>query len=365
MNRLFQAAAFTSFMMIAAAPAQARITQLEILRTEPAFGGESFGHTGAYVRIFARAHGELDPGASNNKIIQDIELAPRNGRGMVEYTSDIAILRPADLAKSNDILLFDVPNRGSKRAMLLFNADMRGDPATFNNFEVSGDGFLQRLGTTLIAFAWQGDVAPGDNRMMVQLPTAINNDGAPVTGVVRSELTTLSPTVSLNISAGWFTSTPPHTSYKSVETDNTKVLADGFRPTLTVRSRANAPRQEIPVTEWSFGDCNTPNEIQICLSAGFQPGKLYELIYRAKEPTVMGIGFAIARDVGAFFQQAEHDDTGVPNPVVHGHKVKSIITGSSQAGRFIRSMIALGSTAARKVIGIGSTMVQCRISVAA
>ncbi|KPZ21142.1 Uncharacterized protein ALO38_04841, partial [Pseudomonas coronafaciens pv. zizaniae] len=78
MNRLFQAAAFTSFMMIAAAPAQARITQLEILRTEPAFGGESFGHTGAYVRIFARAHGELDPGASNNKIIQDIELAPRN-----------------------------------------------------------------------------------------------------------------------------------------------------------------------------------------------------------------------------------------------------------------------------------------------
>ncbi|MCK9730344.1 alpha/beta hydrolase domain-containing protein [Pseudomonas syringae] len=342
MNRLFHAAAFASSMMIVAAPAQARITQLEILRTEPAFGGESFGNTGVYERVFARAHGELDPGASGNKIIQDIELAPRNGRGMVEYTTDVAILRPADVAKSNDILLFDVPNRGSKRAMLLFNADMQGSPAAFNNFEVAGDGFLQRQGTTLIAFAWQGDVAPGDNRMMVQLPTAINTDGSPVTGVVRSELTTLSPTVSLNLSAGWFTSTPPHTSYKSVETDNTKVLADGFRPTLTVRSRANAPRQEIPVNDWKFGDCNTPNETQICLAAGFQPGKLYELIYQAKEPAVMGIGFAIARDVGAFFQQAEHDDKGVPNPVVHGPKVKSIITGSSQSGRFIRSMIALG-----------------------
>lgn len=75
---------------------------------------------------------------------------------MVEYTTDVAILRPADVAKSNDILLFDVPNRGSKRAMLLFNADMQGSPAASNNFDVAGDGFLQRQGTTLIAFAWQG-----------------------------------------------------------------------------------------------------------------------------------------------------------------------------------------------------------------
>ncbi|MCI3945725.1 hypothetical protein K0038_02768 [Pseudomonas syringae] len=342
MVRLFQAITFTSVMMIVALPAHAHITRLEILRTEPAFDGVSFGNTGAYERVFARAYGELDPEKAANSIIQDLELAPRNANGMVEYTTDIAILRPADVAKANNILLFDVPNRGSKRAMSLFNADMQGKPGALNNFEVAGDGFLQRLGTTLISFAWQGDVAPGDNRMIVQLPIAINKDGSPVTGVVRSELTTLSPTTRLGLSAGWFTSTPPHTTYKPVETDNTKVLADGFRPTLTVRPRANAPRQEIPANDWRFGDCDTPNETQICLPSGFQPGKLYELIYRARDPMVMGIGFAIARDVGAFFQHAAHDDTEVPNPVVHGPGVKSIITGSSQAGRFIRSMIALG-----------------------
>ena len=75
---------------------------------------------------------------------------------------------------------------------------------------------------------------------------------------------------------------------------------------------------------------------------GFQPGKLYEVIYRAKDPAVMGIGFAIALYVGTLFQRAARDNVGTPNPVVHGSKVKSIITGTSQSGRFIRSMIALG-----------------------
>lgn len=342
MNRLVQAAALASTLTVIAVPAQAQITRLELLRTEPAFGGARFGDTGAYERIFARAHGELDPASAANSTIQDIDLAPRNERGRVEYTTDIAILRPADITKSNDILLFDVPNRGAKRAMGLFNADMSGSSSATNNLEVAGDGFLQQLGTTLISFAWQGDIVPGENRMTVQLPIAINTDGTAVTGVVRSELTTRAPAASLDLSAGWFTTVPPHTSYKTVETDNTKPLADGFLPTLTMRSRANAPRQEIPTSNWRFGDCNTPDETRICLSTGFQPGKLYELIYHAKDPAVMGIGFAIARDVGAFFQKAERDDTGVTNPVVHGPKVKSIIISTSQSGRFIRSMIALG-----------------------
>ncbi len=84
-----------------------------------------------------RAHGELDPASAANAIIQDITLAPRNVRGMVEYTTDIAILRPADALSSNNILLFDAANRGAKRALLLFNADMRGIPAQFNTFDVA------------------------------------------------------------------------------------------------------------------------------------------------------------------------------------------------------------------------------------
>ena len=119
---------------------------------------------------------------------------------MVEYATDIDILRPANPAKSNNILLFDVPNRGNKRALGMFNADMKGSLTALNNHEIAGDGFLQKQVTTVIWFGWQGDVLPGDNRMLTQVPKAKNKDGSPVTGVVRSELTTLSPTTSRVIS---------------------------------------------------------------------------------------------------------------------------------------------------------------------
>jgi hypothetical protein len=120
-----------------------------------------------------------------------------------------------------------------------------------NKHEIAGDGVLQKQGTTVIWFGWQGDVLPGDNRMLTQLPKAKNKDGSPVTGVVRSELTTLSPTTSLNLSSGWFTGMT-HASYSTVETDNTKELSGGFRPTLTIRAREDAPREVIPASAWHY-----------------------------------------------------------------------------------------------------------------
>ncbi len=322
-------------------PADARIVRLEILRTEPAYGGAAFGDTGAYERVVARAHGELDPGTPANAVIQDLGLAPRNARGMVEYTTQIEIARPANPAKSNNILFFDVVNRGSKRLNALFNADITGTQAQVNNLESAGDGWLQKLGTTMIWFGWQGDILPGDGRMGPTLPVARNRDGSPVTGVVRSELTTSAATTTLNLSSGWFTGMT-HAAYPTVATDNTKPLPDGFAPTLTVRARENAPREVIPAASWRFGACDKANDTQICLPAGFQPGKLYEVIYRARDPQVMGIGFAIARDTAAFFQHADRDASGTANPVVHGPKTKSIVFGQSQSGRFIRSFVALG-----------------------
>ena len=118
--------------LLAASAAQAHVTKLEILRIEPAFGGAAFGETGAYERVVGRVLGELDPNAPANTIIQDIGLAPRNAHGMVEYTTDLDLIRPANPAKSNNVLLFDVMNRGNKRALTLFNADMKGSAAALN-----------------------------------------------------------------------------------------------------------------------------------------------------------------------------------------------------------------------------------------
>ena len=240
---------------------------------------------------------------------------------------------------------FNIINRGNKGGLSLFNADVLGGAAENNNVQSAGDGFMQRQGYTLVWFGWQPDVAPGNNRMTMTVPVARNANGSPITGNVRSELTTTTPTTTLNLSSGWFTALAT-TSYSTVSTDNRTPLADGFLPTLTVRAKENAPRVPIPNTEWSFGACPQGgqaqvSDTQICYPAGFKSGQFYELTYRAKDPTVLGLGFAAARDLGSFLKSEAKDDAGNDNPVFI-RDAKSIVMGSSQSGRFIRSLINLG-----------------------
>jgi hypothetical protein len=328
--------------LLAAPCAQARITRLENLKVETAFGGKAFGPGGAYERVTARAHGEVDPKAPGNAIIQDIALAPRNARGMVEYETDIDILRPADPARSNGIVIYDAINRGNKLALGLYNADVTGSGAERNALTSPGDGFLQQKGITVVFYAWQGDVHPGDNRMLLKVPVAHNADGSAITGTTRSEIILTAPATTVPLGAGWFT-TGTHASYPTAEPDNTRKFADGFLPTLTERERGPGPRVGIANSDWHFGDCDgTADATKICYPAGFKAGHIYELIYRAKDPTVLGLGFAVTRDLATFLRGRDKDDAGTANPVVHGREVKTIITGSSQSGRFIRTFLLLG-----------------------
>ena len=324
-----------------AQPSAARITRLELSPATPAFDGQVFAGAGKFERLHGKAYGEVDPKAPGNVIIQDIALAPKNARGMVEYVTDIDIVRPADPARSNKILLFNVINRGNKGALTLFNADVKGGLADINDARDAGDGWLQAQGYTLVWFGWQADVLPGNNRMGFSAPVARNADGSPIIGTVRSELVVQAPTKTSVIGGGWFTETG-HDSYPTANTDNAAKFADGFVPSLTVRVRESAPRVTIPNSDWSFSDCTRPTEKTICLRDGFLPGHLYELTYRAKDPKVLGLGFAAARDLGAFLKGRDKDDAGIANPVVHGKGVQTLITGSSQSGRFIRTLIHLG-----------------------
>ena len=333
--------AATGTLALLAGQAEARITRLELSAPEPAFDGKVFAGGGKFERVRGKAYGEVDPKAPGNVIIQDIALAPKNARGLVEYVSDIDILRPADPARSNNVLLFNVTNRGNKGAIGLFNADVKGNVAAQNIVSDAGDGWLQQQGYTLVWFGWQGDVLAGNNRQLLGVPVAHNSDGSTITGIVRSEIVVQAPTPTSVLGGGWFTE-GGHDSYPTASTDNAVKFADGFVPSLTVRVRESAPGVVIPNREWRFGDCDKPDDKKICLPAGFKPGHLYELIYRAKDPKVMGLGFAAARDLGAFLKSRAKDDAGTPNPVVHGPEVKTIITGSSQSGRYIRTMLLLG-----------------------
>ncbi|MBX9990937.1 alpha/beta hydrolase domain-containing protein [Phreatobacter oligotrophus] len=347
MGRILGVAAAFVVAVVALVPsaASARIVRVEITRTEPAFDGRSFGAVGPYERLIGKAHGAVDPRAAANRMIQDIQLAPRNATGLVEYVADIEILRPRDAAKGNGVLLVEVVNRGNKLVLRNLNDGIPANGADMNAVRSAGDGFLMEQGYTIIWFGWQADLVAGNNRVRLQAPVARNPDGSDITGIVRSEMVVNAPTRTLPLSAGFFTALT-HTPYATASTSNTTPFADGFLPTLTVRAKENAPRVAVPPSDWSFGACPdiqpaTTSDTQICLPAGFQPGRLYELMYRAKDPIVLGLGFAALRDVGSFFKFERRDDAGNANPVFRRGQ-RAVTIGTSQSGRFIRSYLHLG-----------------------
>src|SRR3984957_4296216 len=135
---------------ISASLAEARITQIEILKSEPAYSDAAFDDVGRYEHLVGRVAGGLDPADPTNAIIQDINLAPRNARGMVEYSTEIELLKPEDIARGNRILLFEVNNRGNKLAPDNFNEGVGGTLAERNGLTSPGDGWLLRQGYTMV-----------------------------------------------------------------------------------------------------------------------------------------------------------------------------------------------------------------------
>jgi hypothetical protein len=337
------AVAVACAVCLIASTAAAKITKIEILSSEPAFAGASFGAVGGYDRLLGRAEGVLDPADPANAIIQDLTLAPRDA-GLVRYSTAIEILRPHDLAKGNRILFFEVNNRGNKLSLGAFDDGVTGTLPDRNALSSPGDGWLMRQGYTMVWFGWEMDVEPKLGHLGLTPIVANNADGSSLTGIVRDELVTNHPTATLPLWSSWQVHSYPegtYDSYSAASLDNAAPGSDGFQPTLTVRAREQDPRQPIVTSDWSFGICEagkspTPDDKHICLPEGFKPGRLYELTYRAKDPTVAGVGFAAARDLGAYLKTNAAD-----NPVYRPDNL-ALIEGSSQSGRMVRSFLALG-----------------------
>src|SRR5215472_13985037 len=273
-----------AFLMLIV-PAQARVTRIDILRTEPFAGGAPFGTVGAYEKVVGRFHGELDPAAPLNAGIVDLDKAPRNPRGRVEYSADFYILRPVDLAKGNGALLYDVNNRGNKRALVAFNsAAASNDPTTP---EQAGNGFLMRQGFSVVWSGWIPGLPAGNDNLRIDVPTAATAAG-PIEGTVWDEL--------LYNDA---TTTQARLSFPAVNPDSA---------TLYIRERNADPAAAVPGDQWEFVD---PQTVRL-LPAGtpFRIGAIYQLVYRAAHPAVAGIGFAATRDLVAFLRHEAADDAG-------------------------------------------------------
>src|SRR6266852_1575791 len=268
-------------------------------RESPVFGGTEFGAVGPYERLHGTVFGELDPTHPLNAGIVNLDRAARNARGNVEYRSDFRILKPLDLDRGNGCLVYDVPNRGNQPILPRLN----GAP----------DG---------------GHPQPAGNDRLTARFARIPG----ITGMVREEFIAentglLGDNNIQELSEERFVGTLVYP------------VADPNGATLTVRQREADPRVTPAGLAWRLVDDRNV-EITRPTGPGFDRGAIYEFIYRARDPIVMGIGFAAIRDIVSFLRHATTDNPLAPNgrPRIR----RALGFGISQSGRVLRDLVHLG-----------------------
>ncbi|MGZ5119048.1 MAG: alpha/beta hydrolase domain-containing protein, partial [Burkholderiales bacterium] len=166
-------------------PAMARLTSLTITSVEPFAPGTTFGTAGAYERVKGVFKGELDPQDRRNRVIVNLDKAPRTAAGNVEYEVDFFMLRPADAARGNGKIIYDVTNRGRMNFHSRFTEakSRSNDPRTA---EDAGDGLFFRQGYTFVWSGWDPD-APRSGNGLAMKPVLATDKGAPIIRAIRDE----------------------------------------------------------------------------------------------------------------------------------------------------------------------------------
>ena len=291
------------------------VVRLDMTRREPVLDGAAFKGTGgtgsAYEKIEGVLHFSSDPAARPNEPIADLGLAPRNARGLVEYSADFYLLRPLDGGRHR--LLLDVPNRGRKIALGMFNSPPRSnDPTSREDF---GNGFLMRHGYTVAWIGWQPDVPRRDGMMAMTVPR--------VPGVSERMRCEFRPNARVDMLPLADRYHIPHPVAR----------LDDPEAELHVREHADAPAVTVPRSAWRFPDTGS-----IALDGGFQPGRIYDCYYRAQDPPVVGLGFTAVRDTASFLRWG----TAAEGNPCAGTIDRSYVFGVSQSGRFLRHLLYLG-----------------------
>jgi hypothetical protein len=307
--------------LFSTARADAHVTRVEIISRADVLDGRAFGLAGAYEKIVGRVYFAVNPDNLHNKLIVDLDKAPRNAQGEVEFSADLYLLKPKDMNKGNGSVLFEVSNRGGKGILHLVNGF---SPATPEG--EYGDGFLMREGYTVAWVGWEFDVADEGDRLKLLAPIIHDAGGKEIRGLVRSDFTPAQKVDDMPLGHSLLGPTGGK-SYPVADPASTKHV-------LTVRDTLDGKRQTIPRAQWSFArtvDGKVAADTHfIHLDGGFQAGKIYEVVYEAKDPVVVGLGFAAVRDFLSFLK---YDSQGTA-PVKRVYAV-----GISQSGRFLRHFL--------------------------
>jgi hypothetical protein len=304
-----------AIVLLAASAADARVVRLRIERREVVLDGRRFGAAGPYEKLVGKVEFGVDPTLPRNEMIVDLQLAPRNAGGEVEASADFYMLKPVDAARGNGRLFYEVGNRGGKSILATFQkAAGSPDPTTEAEF---GDGALMRQGFTLLWMGWQWDVPERAGVMRMDMPVATDN-GRRITGLVRgnfilNERAATAPLADRN-----------HKAYPVLDPASAE-------NTMTVRDEPTAKGTVIPRSRWRFADAGT-----VALDGGFEPGRIYDVVYRTADPRVVGLGLSGTRDLVSFVKYDRSD----ANPA-RGVTL-AIGWGVSQSGRFLRHFLYQG-----------------------
>ncbi len=314
-------------LLIVPSVAGARVVRVEILSRTP-ISGDFAGKQ--YERITGRVYFAFDPNNPENKKIVDLGLAPRNANGEVEAISEFVMLRPISSTESANVAVIDIVNRGGI-THFIFNLG-RNARAAAESADFYGDALLMKRGITIVALGWQWDVQPGGSALHFQAPPAGSTTN-PITGLVRSDITVDAPTTSIalghSLAAGAL-------AYPVADPNDAA-------NSLTVRDGPTGARSIVPRRLWRFAreaDGKVVDDPRsVYMESGFQPGKIYEVVYRGRDPVVVGTGLAAVRDMISYLK---YDPSSIA-PVQYG-----IGYGVSQTGRFIRHFLYQGFNADEK-----------------
>jgi hypothetical protein len=300
------------------------IDSLRVTSVEPLLGGAKFGATGEYRLIAAVATSEIDPRDPALATLADLDKAPRNARGMVDYQTDVVLLRPADPARGNGRLLYEVNNRGRKQ-LFRFLCDASTTNGALTQESDLGNAFVLHRGYTIAWSGWDATAPAADSGITMSSPVALEA-GSPMVRIIRDEFavgTTHGAPDPVPLPAGHFRLSYPAASL------------DPAQARLSTRSRPGDTAQIVPQAQWEYVD----ERIIRLLPPGRepQPGVLYDFRYPATDSPVLGLGFAVTRDVLSHLRYAGAAQELLGRPMSH-----AIAVGISQAGRYLRQHLALG-----------------------
>jgi hypothetical protein len=308
-----------------AATASAEVVNVEVASRTDVADGAAYGEAGGYEALAGKIRFAVDPEAAVNRIVADIEFAPTNAAGQVEFQADFYLLKPKDIERGNGALLFEVANRGRKGALpMLSHASPSLVPASAAEL---GDGFLLTQGFTLLWVGWQFD-PPDDPSLLRLYAPATTDRGAPLKGRVRSDFVVRERVFDHSLADGG------HVAYSVADPASTTSV-------LTVRDRPLDAREVVPRAAWRFarsdGDGGNVRDdpTHVYLKAGFEPHRIYEVVYESQNPRVAGLGLAAIRDAVGRLKHEGAAELGIPS----GSIDRAIAFGISQSGRVLRTFI--------------------------